>query len=128
MSQLLLDLQPSDIVNDMTINQRLDTALHPVTTKHQAIEGIENGQVTYYLCDSERYTFTAILGITGLDNDELELSEIYFEDQSFAATDAQIERINYLATDSYRCLYDNDDGYETEHGLRNSDFIYGYSA
>ena len=124
MTQLELDLQA--VVDDMTIEQRIDTALHPVTAKAQYLELVENNQAFIFLDDCDHFSVCVTLDIINSDNDAL-LSAVTFDDVPVKPTAKQLERLEWLATDIYRCSLDNG-GHENYYdqslyGFTNSDWL-----
>lgn len=131
MAQIAELMQANELVEGMTISQRLDTALHPMTAKTRCIEDIDGNEVTYFFDDCEHWTFTAIVSVEdGRYGFISTLKELHFNDEPIECSGSHKRAIEQLVADEYSCTQGNDE-YEPDwydqrtYGLSNSDFIYG---
>lgn len=122
--QLELDLQ--EVVDDMTIEQRIDCAIHPVTTTAQYIECVEDRQAFIFLDDQDNFSICVTLDIDSAN--DTRLNSVSFDDMLINPTSLQRKRLEWLATDIYRCSiergeYDGDCYDQSTYGFTNSDWL-----
>ena len=121
--------QANELVQGMTISQRLDTALHLMTAKARCIEDVNDSEVIYFFDDCESWTFTAIVDIEdGRYGFISTLKDLHFNDEPTECDDKQRAAIEQLVADEYADTLPSDEPYESHcdqatYGFTNSDWL-----
>lgn len=107
------------------INKLFASAVNKSTSPMQWIESVDDNEVVAFLraADYQDFCFTLTLND---DDGLLTVTDYTLEDEPVALTTSQIEH----AQNRIQWLYDGSqtsEAYETDHGLRNSDFISVYA-
>lgn len=114
-----------------TLNQQVKidalfaSAVDKETSPMQWTEDVEGNEVLVFLRASDYQDFGFTLTLNE-DNGLLTITDYTLEDEPVALSDGQLAK----AQNRIQWLYDGSlpsEAYETEHGLRNSDFISDYA-
>lgn len=108
-----------------SINELLASAINKKTSPMQWIESEENNEVIAFLRADDYQDFCFICSLNE-DNGLLTINDYTLDDESIELSATQLS----AAQNAVQWLYDGSQPsqtFETEHGLRNSDFISDYA-